>query len=384
MTKKVAIVTGVTGQDGSYLSELLLEKDYVVVGIIRRSSSNNMERISHITSPNFKLVEGDITDSGCMYEIVKEWKPDEYYNLAAMSHVGTSFKQPELTFQVDTIGVLNGLEAVRKYAPKCHFLQASTSEMFGDNYSTRSRTPLCGQMSEVYASSPMKDSLFQKYQDERTRFSPQSPYGAAKLAAHELVNVYHKSYNIFACSTICFNHESKRRGENFVTRKITKWVADFYNWKRNYTGCHLDFDDKDNIRVIDTLPMQMELLNQKVDWGGSFPKLRLGNLEAKRDWGHAKDYVRGMWMVLQGKRPDNYILSTGETRSIKDLLDAAFYQIAVKDWERYVVIDPEFYRPAEVDYLCGDFSKIKKELGWKPRITFDQMIGEMVKHDMEK
>ena len=327
------IIFGITGQDGSYLAELLLEKDYEVVGVTRRVSVPTLNRIEHIL-PKIKIVEGDITDAFSVSNIIKEEEPDEIYNLAAQSHVGTSFKQPSLTWDVTAGGVLNILEAIRYSSRKDNikFYQASSSEMFGKNYSLRER---------------FVDIL--KYQDEKTPFAPQSPYAIAKLAAHHLVRNYRDSYGIFACSGILFNHESERRGEKFVTRKITKWIGEFVA-----SGM-----DKE------------------------FPALRLGNLDAKRDWGHAEDYVRAMWEMMQHETPNDYVVATGETHSVRDFLDVAFKHVGIDDWEDLVVIDPEFYRPSEVDYLLGIPAKAKRVLGWEPEISFEKLAERMVDSDVE-
>ena len=329
-----AIIFGITGQDGSYLAELLLEKGYEVVGITRRVSVSTLNRINHIL-PKIKIVEGDITDAFSVSNVIKEEEPDEIYNLAAQSHVGTSFKQPSLTWDVTAGGVLNILEAIRYSGRKdsIKFYQASSSEMFGKNYNLR----------EGFAE-------MIKYQDEKTPFAPQSPYAIAKLAAHHLVRNYRDSYGIFACSGILFNHESERRGEKFVTRKITKWIGEFVA-----SGM-----DKE------------------------FPKLRLGNLDAKRDWGHAEDYVRGMWEMVQHETPSDYVVATGETYSVRQFLDVAFKHVGIDDWQHLVVIDPEFYRPAEVDYLLGIPAKAKRVLGWEPQISFEQLVERMVDSDVEE
>jgi GDPmannose 4,6-dehydratase len=328
-----AIIFGITGQDGSYLAELLLEKGYEVIGVTRRVSVPTLNRITHIL-PKIKIIEGDITDAFSVSNVIKEEAPDEIYNLAAQSHVGTSFKQPSLTWDVTAGGVLNILEAIRYSGRKddIKFYQASSSEMFGKNYNLREG------LAEMI-----------KYQDEKTPFMPQSPYAIAKLAAHHLVRNYRDSYGIFACSGILFNHESERRGEKFVTRKITKWIGEFV------------------ASGMDT----------------EFPALRLGNLDAKRDWGHAEDYVRGMWEMVQHETPNDYVVATGETHSVREFLDIAFRHIGIDDWDDFVVIDPEFYRPAEVDYLLGIPAKAKRVLGWEPEISFQKLVERMVDSDVE-
>ena len=321
---KTALITGITGQDGSYLAELLLEKNYRVVGLIRRSSTITTSRISHILKySNFILEEFDLTDPSGICSLIDKYKPDELYNLGAQSHVATSFVQPTTTFEVNTVGVVNLLEAIRKLSPHTRFYQASTSEMFGYNYNV--------------------DAYGQKYQNEKTALLPQSPYGIAKLASHNLVRIYRSSYNIYACSGILFNHESPRRGENFVTRKITKYLA--------------------------------SVKNQKF-----YQPLRLGNLNAYRDWGHAKDYVKAMWLMLQQKDPDDFVICTGQTHSVLEFLEKAF-SLKNLDYKNYIVIDPELFRPAEVEYLRGDCSKAKSVMGWSPQISFDDLVKEMVEAD---
>ena len=324
---KKAIVTGVNGQDGSYLADLLLEKNYSVVGLFRRSSTNTLNRVSHLlNNPNFILEEFDLTDpSGCN-DVVNRHQPDELYNLAAQSHVGTSFKQPTTTFEIDAIGVVNLLEAIKNYSYKTKFYQASTSEMFGFNYSTT--------------------DFGQKYQDENTPLLPQSPYGVAKLAAHNMVRIYRSAYGVFGCCGILFNHESPRRGENFVTRKITKYIG-------------------------------------QVKRGETTEKLKLGNLSAQRDWGHAKDYVKAMWLMLQQSNPSDYVIATGHTWSVQNFLDIAF-KYAQLDSKDYVEIDPNLYRPAEVEYLKGLATKAKNDFGWEPETSFSDLVKDMVDHDIQK
>jgi GDPmannose 4,6-dehydratase len=323
---KTALVTGVTGQDGSYLSELLLERGYRVIGLHRRNSTNNFQRILHIINhPLFTLEEFDLTDpSGCL-QIISHYQPDEFYNLAAQSHVGTSFAQPTTTFQINTLGVINILDAIRHSSPETKFYQASTSEMFGSNYSI--------------------DDANNKYQDENTPFIPQSPYGVAKLASHRLVQIYRNAYNIFGCCGILFNHESPRRGENFVTRKITKYIGQVINHQTNEA-------------------------------------LKLGNLNAKRDWGHAKDYVNAMHLMLQDDTPRDYVICTGKTWTILDFLQRSF-SYAGLDYTKYVEIDQNLYRPAEVDYLCGRNDLARKALGWEQSFSFDDLVQDMVDSDIK-
>jgi GDPmannose 4,6-dehydratase len=322
---KTAIITGITGQDGSYLAELLLNKDYKVIGLHRRNSVNNFERINHISkNPHFILQECDITDPSGINNVISTNKPDELYNLAAQSHVGSSFKNPSLTIQIDTLGVVNILEAIRLFSPSTKFYQASTSEMYGKNFDTVKHN--------------------QPYQDEDTAFLPQSPYGVAKLASHRLVGIYREAYNIFGCCGILFNHESPRRGENFVTRKITKFLSQIINNQTQQT-------------------------------------LKLGNLTAKRDWGHAKDYVYAMYLMMQQDDPDDYVIATGQTHSVYEFLKTAF-DIINLDYKNYVDIDENLYRPAEVEILRGISTKAQKKLGWKTNYTFVDLVKEMVLTDI--
>jgi len=326
---KTAIITGVTGQDGSYLEEYLLQRGYGVVGLYRRSSSNSFERIDSIKNhPRLILEEFDITDPSDCINIIIKHRPKEFYNLAAQSHVATSFNQPTTTFEIDTIGVINLLEAIRRFSSLTKFYQASTSEMFGKNYST--------------------DDQGNKYQDENTILMPQSPYAVAKLASHRMIQIYREAYKLYVCSGILFNHESPRRGENFVTRKITSYIG--------------------------------KLENNIIDHN---TKLKLGNLEASRDWGHAKDYVRGMHLMMQKPIPDDFVLSTGNTHTVKDFLVKCF-AIVNKNYQDYVEIDPNLYRPAEVQYLKGSSKKAEIQLGWKPSISFDDLVNDMVTSDINR
>jgi GDPmannose 4,6-dehydratase len=330
---KRAVITGITGQDGSYLAELLLKKKYEVLGVYRRASTPNFQRLaSVIGNKKFILVEGDLCDEGFLYRLLNDYEVDEFYNLGAQSHVKTSFEQPSYTWDVTAKGVLNCLEAIRNCSIGTKFYQASSSEMFGKNYTT------------VY-NDLGEDPV--KFQNEETAFYPQSPYAIAKLAGHHLVRNYRDSYNIFGSCGILFNHESERRGEQFVTRKITKWLGEFIA------------SDKDK----------------------KFPKLRLGNLEALRDWGHAEDYVKAMWLMLQQENPDDYVVATGDTYTIKEFLETAFSRYDL-DWEKYVVIDPKFYRPAEVEFLRGNPKKAKDKLKWSPEISFYSLVERMVEHDV--
>ena len=317
MIQRKALITGITGQDGSYLSELLLEKDYEVHGVLRRSSSFNTGRIDHIFD-HINLHYGDLTDSSSFGSLLSTVKPDEIYHLGAMSHVKVSFEIPEFTAQTGAIGTLRLLEAVRAHCPEARVYNASSSEMFG-------------KVAEV----PQK---------ETTAFYPRSPYGVAKVFAHQICVNYRESYGMHVSNGILFNHESPRRGETFVTRKITKAVA------RIHAG------------------VQTELF--------------LGNLEAKRDWGHAEDYVQAMWLMLQQERPNDYVIATGETHTIKEFLDEAFGCVSL-DWHEYVKINPNYYRPSEVDILQGDATKAYTILGWRPKVKFKALVRSMVMADME-
>jgi len=349
--KKKALVTGVAGQDGSYLAELLLEKGYEVHGLVRRTSNENATyRIDHIKD-RINLIEGEVSDSGSVYSIVEEYKFDEIYNLAAQSHVGTSFKQPDYTMQVDALGPLHFLEAIRRYSPKTRFYQASTSELFGKNFT---------EVREAW-----EDMVVDRYQDENTEFMPQSPYAVAKLAAHNLVRIYREGYGLHAGCGILFNHESERRGENFVTRKITKWLGEYKVWAETHGVVNPTFSE-------DYIHYENE----------SFPKLRLGNIKACRDWGHAQDYVEAMWLMTQQDSADDYVISTGETYSVHDFLTEAFNVISISDYDQYIVIDPKFYRPAEVEYLKGRSDKAKEVLGWSPKISFKELVKRMVWSDI--
>ena len=365
---KTAIIFGVTGQDGSYLSEFLLDNNYKVVGVHRRSSIDTTERLDSCKeNPNFSLVCGDIVDSGSVYSIINTHRPDECYNLAAQSHVATSFEQPETTFKINAIGPLNILEAIRTGSHNTRFYQASTSEMFGNNYSEMTHQPMDAKRT---IATPYR------YQDENTPLEPRSPYAVSKVAAHNLVFTYREAYGIHASCGILFNHESERRGENFVTRKITNYVASL--------KCELD-----NTGGTDE-GVQSSVTRECVFWQGkdgsyySLPHLQLGNLDSHRDWGHAEDYVRGMWLMLQQDEPNDYVLSTGETYTVRDFLDRAFKRIDIEDWSKYVVINPKFYRPAEVDYLRGSPARAAHELGWKREIDFTTLVERMVDSDVGK
>jgi len=351
MDQKKAIIFGVTGQDGSHLAELLLSKGYIVVGVARRASTDNTERIKGILSNKMFLMEqSDVTDAFSLIQLFnKHDNVDEVYNLAAQSHVAVSFKQPALTWDITAKGCLNILQCMFDLGIKARFYQASSSEMYGKHYAV--------------------DQDGNKYQDEDTKFMPQSPYAIAKCAAHHITRLFREGYGIHASAGILFNHEGPRRGETFVTRKITKWIGDYTKWKNravNPTQPNEYNFDPDNI-----------IINEH-----KFPKLRLGNLEAFRDWGYAGDYVEAMWMMLQQESPQDYVICTGETHTIREFLDVAFKHVGINDWSDYVVQDPEFYRPAEVDYLRGDCSKANKVLGWKPKHSFEDLTKLMVDHDI--
>lgn len=359
---KKAIIFGITGQDGSHLADLLLEKDYQVVGVTRRVSVDNTSRISHILkNKNFTLVSGDITDVHSVTRILKENKDaQEVYNLAAQSHVAVSFKQPALTWDITGKGCLNILQTIVDLDMlNCRFYQASSSEMFGKNYDEKS------------SDYDYDDRLIkEKFQDENTKFMPQSPYAIAKCAAHYMVRLYREGYGLHASAGILFNHEGPRRGENFVTRKITKWLGDFIKWS-NSNGVLPNnlLEDSDNLYADERKEI-------------SFPKLRLGNLEAFRDWGYAGDYCEAMWLMLQKESPDDYVVCTEETHTIKQFLDTAFGCVGLSSWENFVIQDPEFYRPAEVDYLKGSCKKAKEKLGWTPRHSFEDLVKMMVMSDL--
>lgn len=339
---RVALITGITGQDGSYLTELLLGKGYEVHGIIRRHSTPCTDRIDHLLEDRqyrdrLFLHYGDLTDTSCLSNIINTYKPDEVYNLAAQSHVGISFEVPEYTADVTGVGTLRILEAIHQSGLNCKYYQASTSELFGGLPETAP-------------------------QSETTPFYPKSPYGAAKLYSYWITVNYRESYNLFACNGILFNHESPRRGDNFVTRKITIAVANIMAGKQE--------------------------------------KLSLGNMDAKRDWGFAGDYVEGMWRILQQDKPGDYVLATNETHTVREFVELAFAEVGVTvEWKgngveekgydkatgRLLVdVNPEFFRPAEVEFLWGDASRAERELGWKREVSFPQLVQMMVDEDMKK
>jgi GDPmannose 4,6-dehydratase len=318
---KKALITGISGQDGSYLAELLLGKGYEVYGIVRRSSSFNTERLEgiyqdpHVPDYKLRLIYGDLEDGSSLANVVKKVHPDEIYNLGAQSHVRVSFDVPEYTVSTVAMGTLRLLEAMREIVPQARFYQASSSEMYGS-------TP--------------------PPQNETTAFQPRSPYACAKVFAHQLCQNYRDAYGLFISCGILFNHESERRGIPFVTRKITRAAARIKH--------------------------------------GLDKKLFLGNLDAKRDWGYAGDYVEAMWLMLQQDKPDDYVIATGESYSVRDCLDVAFGTLGL-DWREYVELDPRYLRPTEVDHLRGDASKARAKLGWQPKITFKQLIKQMVEAD---
>lgn len=323
MTKR-ALITGITGQDGSFLTELLLEKGYEVYGIIRRSSSFNTDRIDHLyqdphePGTRLRLVYGDLNDSSSLNTILRQTAPDEIYNLGAQSHVRVSFDVPEYTGEVTGLGTVRILEAIREAGIRPKFYQASSSELFGKVLETPQR--------------------------ETTPFYPRSPYGCAKAYAYWITVNYRESYGLFACNGILFNHESERRGETFVSRKIT--------------------------RAATRIKMGLQ------------EKLYLGNLDARRDWGYARDYVEAMWLMMQAEEPDDFVIATGETHSIREFLDEAFGYLDL-DWNKYIEIDPRYFRPTEVDLLLGDASKARRVLGWEPRVSFKELVRLMVDRDLE-
>ncbi len=315
---KTAFITGINGMDGSHLADLLLTKNYKVYGMERRSSNTNDINTKHLKD-KITILNGDMTDQNSLLRCLKESNPDEVYNLAAQSFVGESWNTPEQTSNVTGLGVLRILEAIREYNPKIKFYQASSSEMFGRMVENPAR--------------------------ETTPFYPRSPYGVSKLYGHWITKNYRESYNMFACSGILFNHESERRGIEFVTRKISDGVA--------------------RIKL------------------GLADDITLGNLDAKRDWGYAPDYVEGMWMMLQQETPEDYVIATGETHSIRDFLTEAFNHVGIEDWEPYIKQDPRFMRPAEVDVLRGDYKKAKEEMEWVPQTTFSELVKKMVDNDLK-
>ena len=318
MAKRKAFITGITGQDGSYLAEILLEKDYEVYGMIRRSSSFNTARIDHVFS-ELKLEFGDLTDGSVLNRLMRTIRPDEVYNLGAQSHVQVSFEIPEFTADTTGMGTLRLLDAIREEGVRCRFYEAGSSEMFG--------------------------KVVETPQTEATPFYPRSPYGVSKVFGYWITRNYREAYGMYAVNGILFNHESPRRGPTFVTRKVTRAIGAILR--------------------------------------GEQDELRLGNLEAKRDWGFARDYMQGAWQMLQAAEPDDYILATGETHSVRELLDEAFGYVEL-DWHDYVKIDERYFRPSEVDLLLGDASKAREKLGWEPSVRFPELVRMMVDHDRER
>jgi len=318
VAKRKAFITGITGQDGSYLAEILLEKDYDVYGMIRRSSSFNTARIDHIFG-DVELVFGDLTDGSVLNRLMRTIQPDEVYNLGAQSHVQVSFEIPEFTADTTGMGTLRLLDAIREEGVRCRFYEAGSSEMFG--------------------------KVVETPQTEATPFYPRSPYGVSKVFGYWITRNYREAYGMYAANGILFNHESPRRGPTFVTRKVTRAIGAILR--------------------------------------GEQDELRLGNLEAKRDWGFARDYMDGAWQMLQADEPDDYILATGETHSVRELLDEAFGYVDL-DWHDYVKIDERYFRPSEVDMLLGDASKARERLGWEPSVRFPELVRMMVDHDRER
>ena len=321
---KTALISGITGQDGSFLTEFLLAKGYEVYGIVRRSSSFNRDRIDHLyqdpheSDTRLRLVYGDLNDSSSLNTIIRQVRPDEIYNLGGQSHVRVSFDIPDYTGEVTGLGAVRLLEAIREAGIQPRFYQASSSELFG--------------------------KALESPQTETTRFHPRSPYACAKAYAHYVTVNYRESYGMFACNGIMFNHESERRGESFVSRKIS--------------------------RAVTRIKMGLQ------------EKLYLGNLDARRDWGYARDYVEAMWLMLNAQRPDDYVIATGETHSVREFVELAFGYLDL-DWQQHVEIDPHYFRPAEVDCLSGDASKARRELGWEPKVNFKQLVKLMVDHDLK-
>ncbi len=394
---KTALIIGAGGQDGYFLALHLLEKGYKVIGGVRRSSQPR-NYLLPIVEKGVELVECDITDYSNLEQVIKKYQPEQVYNLSAMSHVGTSFSQPLYTWDVVAKGVLNLLEIIRHNHPEIKIYQASSSEMFGKSTSVKKiitggeRDEFTGIISDIICTEI-------KYQDENTIFTPQSPYSIAKLAGHEAVRLYRESYGLFACSGILFNHESERRGENFVTRKITRYVGKLKVWlaeqkrisesvnkikemlQKNISGgCtelvwgpDLVFEEG---MSVDTKPIK---LISNIE----FPKLKLGNIYSYRDWSHAEDLVRAMVLMLEADKPDDYVVGSGETHTVEEFLVEAFTLIGV-DWKDWVEIDQSLIRPAEVDYLRANPEKVKRELGWKPEISFKRLVERMVNYDIHR
>lgn len=319
---KTALITGILGQDGPYLAKLLLEKDYKVYGLIRRYSNPNFSNLDYLGITNqIDYIQGDMTDECSLFNIIKSIRPDEVYNLAAQSFVGISWDQAKLTTEINALGVLSLLNAIKIFSPSTKFYQASTSEMFGN-------------------------SSIDGLQNEETPFNPRSPYAISKLYAYWMTNNFKESYGMFCCNGILFNHESPIRGKEFVTRKITNGIA--------------------KIKL------------------GLATEIRLGNLDSKRDWGFAGDYVEAMYLMMQQEKPDNYIISTGVTHSIRDFCEIAFNHVGISDWEKYIVLDPQFKRPAELFTLQGKSDKAKNVLGWEPKVKFEELVKMMIDADLDR
>lgn len=338
--KKTAIVTGCPGQVATHLVRHLLSLDYKVIGTYRYSSQPFAERFKNYpTDANFIPTSVDIVDPSAVLNLFKEWDPDEVYNLAAAAHVGESFKNPSSVFDINTKAVVNFLEALRLY-PNARFIQASTSEMWGSNYSVDGNT---------------------RYQDENTPFFGNSPYAVAKIAAHNMVDLYAKSYGLFCCSYIAHNHEGEYRGENYVTMKIIKWVADFKRWLRAHPTEKLSFS-ANHIHIDND----------------TFPKLRLGNVHAVRDWSYAGDFAEAAHLILQQEDPKTYVLASGQGRSVDQFLSIAFkHGLGISNYVDYYVVDPAFFRPCEVEFLQGRSNLIKEDLGWEPKVSFNELVERM-------
>lgn len=329
---KKALITGITGMSGSYMADLLLEKGYEVHGMVRRSSTSNKQRIAHILD-KITLHEGDVTDATSVYSLLAKVMPDEVYNFASQSHVAVSFKEPYSTFQSVAMGCLNFLEGIRLITPTTKYFYAGSSESFGS---------MCDEDGFQRITTPMVAN---------------SPYAIGKVAAFNMCKLYRESYNLFAVSAICFNKEGPRRGENFVTRKITKYVGELVSFNSRPLGLH------------QTSPYD-------------FPKLKLGNIKASRDWSYSLDCCEGFWLQLQAEKPKDYVFSSMETHTVEDFLAAAFGSQGL-DWKKYVEIDPQFYRPCEVPYLRGDSTPAREELGWKPKVSFEKLVAMMVEEDIK-
>jgi GDPmannose 4,6-dehydratase len=357
------VIFGVTGQDGAYLARYLLDLNCHVLGVQRRSSVDTTERLKAlgvVNHPLFELCEGDVTDPSSIQAVLLSKHIDECYNLSAQSHVGTSFNQPTLTWNVNAQGCINILEVIRRSTPDTRFYQASTSEMFGNNYSEKCISGDCPSSRLEEGKDINGWYLYERCQNETTPFAPTSPYAVAKLAAHNAVETYRRAYGLYACAGILFNHESELRGENFVTRKISRFVA------------------KLKLRWMETDETPVALNEADM--------LPLGNLNACRDWGHAEDYVEAMWCMLQLKNPKDYVIATGKTHSVMDFLKAAFRSVDLPDDEDYIMkfvrVDPQFVRPSEVNYLRGDASLAREDFKWTPKVSFEQLVERMVSYDI--